>query len=462
MSYKPMDRRTFLRGTGTLIALPFLEAMMPLRVFGQVAAPQRFVSLYHGVGTRGWDCSGTENSWTLSPNLQGLAPYKNDVSRIQNISNDGATFGRNMDSTTAHWQASVSFLTGQTYDMANKTTRIALYKTGSSLDQMIAQKTPNAKKSLVMSCHGQSLSGGGGGTDQRGSSYYLTRVSWDNQTTQSQMYVNSSSVFNYLFSNGVPTQSNQAALQRAAQKKSILDDVLVDIQRLMQKLGSNDKQKLDEYLTSVNEVERQIAAEASSAQMACVVPSSATYSGDTSTEPQGLYAIPIVNQRAKNMMDLLTIAFQCDITRVSSLILVCEHSYIEDYYYDTGNGIHNSLHEASHGLGQSPDLVCNNINKWTIKQFSYLIGKLKSTPDVSGTLFDNTLLMLGCGMANNFPNDHGTEQASILLAGRGTGYTPGRLVNLGGAKYSNFLQTIASRFGVSGNVGMSNGTLAKI
>src|ERR1044072_9078374 len=111
MKLKQMDRRTFLRGAGTMIALPFLEAMLPLRAFGQVAAPQRFVSLYHGVGTRNWDCQGTETNWTLAPNLQGLAPYKNDVSRIQNVTNDGGIFGNNMDSTTAHWQASVSYLT---------------------------------------------------------------------------------------------------------------------------------------------------------------------------------------------------------------------------------------------------------------------------------------------------------------------------------------------------------------
>ena len=162
------------------------------------------------------------------------------------------------------------------------------------------------------------------------------------------------------------------------------------------------------------------------------------------------------------MADLLTIALQCDITRVSSFILVCEHSYIEDFYYDTGNGIRNSLHEATHGLGTSATTVVDNINKWSIKQYAYLIGKLKNTSDVTGTLLDNTLLMLGCGMANNFDNDHDISQAPILLAGRGTGYNPGRLVNVNGARHSDFLATIAGRFGAPAKIGMSKGTIGNI
>ncbi len=462
MKLKPMDRRTFLRGAGTMIALPFLEAMIPIRAFGSTpGAPQRFVALYHGNGTRGWNCAGTENNWTLSQNLQLLAPYKADISRIQGLSNDAAIFGSNMDSTTAHWQASTTFLTGQTYDYNNRATRVALYSPGASVDQMIAQATPNAKKSLVMSCHSSGLvGGGGGGSDQRGSSYFLSHVSWQNQTTQSPMFINSATVFNYLFGSGVPQTTNTSALARAAQKKSILDDVLGDIQKLTLKLGAADKQKLDEYLTSVNEVERRIASEANQVQ-ACTVPGSAPYLADVS-DVQGYYAHPAVNTRAKNMIDLLTLALQCDITRVSSLILVCEHSYIEDFYFDTGMGIHNAFHEATHGLGQSAQQVVNNINNWSVKQFAYLLNKLKNTPDVSGNLLDNTLLMFGCGQANNFDNDHDITQASLILAGRGSGYSPGRLVQMNGARHSDFLATIAQRFGINAKVGMSQGTLAKI
>lgn len=446
-----------------MIALPFLEAMLPLRAFGATpGAPQRFVALYHGNGTRGWDCSGSETNWSLSSALQGLAPYKNDVSRIQGLTNDAGLFGSSLDSTTAHWQSSTTFLTGQTYDYANRANRIALYSPGASVDQMIAAATPNAKKSLVMTCHHDSLYGNGSQlADQRGSGHYLTHISWSNQNTQTPLYVNSSQVFNYLFSNGIPNQSNPAILARAAQKKSILDDVVGDIQKLMSKLGSSDKQKLDEYLTSVTEVERRIASE-STAQNTCTVPGSGPYDADSATKLPSLYANPIVNQRAKNMTDLLVLAFQCDITRVSSYILVSEHSYIEDFYYDTGSGVHNAHHEASHGLGTNPQAVVSNINNWTIKQFGYLLNKLKNTPDVSGNLLDNTLLMIGCGMTNNIDNEHGIGNSSILLAGRGTGYSPGRLVSLGGANHSDLLSTIAQRFGVNSKVGMGKNILAKI
>lgn len=457
-----MDRRTFLRGAGTLIALPFLEAMMPLKAFAQAAgAPQRFVALYFGNGARGWDCSGTENNWTLSNTLQGLAPYKNDISSVQGLVNDAGLFGSSLDSTTAHWQASVTFLTGQTYDWANRANRVALYSAGSSVDQIIAQATPNSKKSLVMGCHPTYLYPGGS-TDQRGSHAYLTHISWSNQTTQTPRFVSSASVFNYLFSNGVPAQSNAAALQRAAQKKSILDDVLGEIQKLKQKLGSNDKQKLDEYLTSVNEVQKRIASEAANSQVACTIPNSAPFSADNNNDIPSPYANTVVNQRARNLSDLLTIAFQCDITRVSSFILVTEHSYIEDFYYDTGAGIRNAHHEASHGLNDRPDDVVANVNRWAANQYAYLIGKLKTTSDAYGPLLNNTLLMLGTGMGNQNTNDHDLNKVSMILAGRGGGHVPGRLINVPGAKHSDFLATIAQKFGQPAKVGMSTGTIAKI
>lgn len=461
MTHNPLNRRTFLRGTGTLIALPFLEAMLPLNALAQAAAiPKRFAALYVGNGIRGWDCTGTENNWTLSPTLQALLPYKADISRIQGLTNDAGLFGSNMDSTTAHWQACVPYLTGQTYDWKNRATNVSLYGPGSSLDQMIAQTTPNAKKSLVMGCHPNYITKGS--SDQRGSHTYLANMSWQNQTTMAPRFITSSSVFNYLFSDGVPAQSDAAALMRAAQKKSILDDVLADIQKLRVKLGATDKIKLDEYLTSVTEVERRIASEAAAAKSTCSVPTNASYTSDNNIDIPAYNANPIVNQRARNMSDMLTIAFQCDITRVSSFMLSMEHSYIQEFYYEGGLGIRNEHHEASHGLGVSPDVALENIHRWHITQFAYLLGKLKNTTDAYGPLLNTTLLMIGSAMANDNFNDHNLTKAPIILAGRGAGYLPGRLVNTNGAKYSNFLATLAGRFGLPTKVGMSDGTLANI
>jgi len=460
MRNKPLDRRTFLRGAGTLIALPFLEVMLPLRAFAQAAGvPQRFVAIYFGNGVIDWNCTGTENNWTLPQNLLGLLPFKADITPIQGLINDAGLFGYRMDGTTAHWQASTAYLTGQTYDWPNRATRVALYGAGSSLDQMIAQATPNNKKSLVMGCHPNYLYAGG--SSVRGSHQYLTNISWTNQTTQTPRFVSSKSVFDYLFSNGIPTQSNAAALARAAQKKSILDDVLGDIQKLNSRLGASDKQKLDEFFTSVNEVQRRVAAEVPSSQVICTVPNNPSYISDANNGGDG-YTNPVINQRARNMADMLTIAFQCDITRVSSFMLTVEHSYENVFYYEGANGSTVRHHDASHYLDNATVYrpVMNTFKRWEAAQFAYLLGKLKNTSDVNGPLLNSTLLMFGTGMGD--PHNHDLRRVPMILAGRGAGHVPGKLLNMNGARHTDLLATIAQKFKLPAKVGMSQGTFGNI
>ncbi|MEK6774552.1 MAG: DUF1552 domain-containing protein [Bdellovibrionota bacterium] len=469
-----LDRRTFLRGLGTSIALPYLECMIPQQASAAVAGvPQRFVAIYMGLGMlTDWNSTGTETSWNLSAPLQPLLPYKNDISVIQGLNNDAGLVGVKLLPSSAHWQASTCYLTGQTYDIANRATRTALAGPGSSLDQMIAARTPNLKKSLIMGTHPNYLYPGG--NSDRGSHGFLANVSWDNQTRISTRFVSSAQVFNYLFSSGLPTgqTTTQTLAQRAAEKKSILDDVISDINDLNARLGKNDKDKLNEFLTSVEETEKRVVAEGTVTVTTntCVKPNVASYTSDTNTGGDG-FVNPIINQRCRNMSDMLAIALQCDITRVSSFIFNIEHSYEDLFYYDTGFGSHLRHHDVSHHKVEVVDggprieldvkrRAVNAFNTWQAQQLAYLLGKLKATPDRNSNLLENTLVMFGCGMSD--PDAHSMYNIPMILAGRGAGHRSGRLIKLGGRNHSDFLATIANQFGAGSTVGLSKGTIANI
>lgn len=458
-----LDRRTFLRGFGTTIALPFLEAMLPERAYA-ATAPQRFIAVYLGNGvmlsgaaggtTNNWESTGTETAWTLARALQPLAPYKADLIQVQGMTNDGGQFGMGIDGGTAHWLAGTTFLTGQNYDHANRATRVALYQPGASIDQLIAARTPNGLKSLVM---GTMSVDAYPNSEARGSNKLLFQVSWASQTAQVPRMETSAAVFNRIFAGGTPTQTDQAAALRAAMKKSIFDGVLADANRLITNLGAADRAKMDEFMTSVTEVERRIAAE-TPATGSCAAPTgtaATVYTSDTNRSNEA-----IINARVRNMSDLIAIAFKCDISRVATVVLQNEHTYSDLHNLDgaTFNAAH---HDASHYRDTGSPSQMDFVNKWQSTQVAYLMSKLKAATDVTGTVYDNTLTLFGSGMGDS--HDHSFQNTpTLLIGGRGLGMTPGRLVKVPGAKYSNFLQTIMSKYGVTGTVGRSNGTIAGI
>lgn len=472
---KIIDRRYFLKGLGVTMALPFLEAMMPFRNVAYAAGPaQRFVSMYFangiiwqgaaGSATNNWQCTGTETNFQLARALTPLEPYKNILTVVQGMINQAAVEGMRVDSTTAHWLSTSSFLTGQRYEVETHATRLRY--DGASLDQMIAELNNTKFKSLVIGNNYTTEHAG----DSRGAAELLNQVSWKSKTEQIPRLVTSKAVFDRLFSGGLPGTTtttpvvDAAALRRHQMKLSVVDAVREDANRLISKLGTSDKIKMDQYLTSINELEKRIKTEEPQSAptvtvQACgVLPTGGTFQTDTNALNQNM-----IPQRSKNLMDMMVLAFQCDLTRVVTFMTENEHSEVPSASMGhTGTNI--SHHTSSHWQDDQGLLlpVKEYFGKWQTAQVAYLIEKLKNTQDGinGGTLLDNTLIHAGSGMGDS--HQHSFDNIPIILAGGGAGHKGGRYLNLKGQHYSNFLATLATKFGLAGKVGLSTGTISNL
>lgn len=255
MTFKPMNRRTFLRGAGVTMALPFLEAMLPIHASAAVGgAPQRFVGMMFPNGVmctpteNNWECTGSGSNYNLASALQPLAPYKNYISPILNLTNGGYKQMYAMEAGQSHWYASPTYLTGQPIAWGQRFQGVKLLNPGASLDQLIAAKTPNQVKSLVM---GLERRDGAYNDPAFGSDHIATEISYSSQTVMPDRLDTSAQVFNALFGSGggtLPTTTTPANTL-TMRRKSIIDLVKGDLDSLMKNLGSRDKIKMDEFLT---------------------------------------------------------------------------------------------------------------------------------------------------------------------------------------------------------------------
>lgn len=397
MGFQPLNRRTFLRGTGACIALPFLEAMLPLRASAAVGgAPQRFIGMMFPNGAmlspthNNWECSGSGSGYTLASALQPLAPYKSYVSPLHNLTNGGYEQAYQMQSGQSHWYASPTFLTGQPLAWNERTRIVKLLNPGASLDQMVASVSPTPIKSLVM---GIELTNGAYNDPFFGSDHIATEISYSSQTVMPDRLDTSARVFNFLFGGSVPSTPPSMTSSSSSRQKSILDLVKTDIDKLMKRLGARDKVKMDEFLTSLNELQRKIASDnptggGGGGGGSCPAPSSAGYLADNNPATGSL------GTRCKNMIDMLVIAFQCDLTRSCSFMLGNENTYVPIRSLDA------SLpdlrhHDVSH-YHANADLAnaFHQVNLWQAKQLAYLLSKLQSTSDAFGPMIENTFFSL--------------------------------------------------------------------
>ncbi|WP_413287654.1 DUF1552 domain-containing protein [Bdellovibrio sp. HCB337] len=469
MSGFKMNRRHFLKGVGVTMALPMLEAMIPCRAFAAGPA-QRFVSIYFANGImwngaagstyNNWECSGTETNFTLSRALMPLNAYKSSLTVVHNLRNLAAEEGMRVDSTTAHWLSTSSFLTGQRYETETHATKLRY--AGSSLDQLIGANTPNKFKSLVIGNNYTTEHSG----DSRGAAELLNQISWKSQTEQVPRLMTSKAVFDRLFAGGLPntttTQPDTAAQKRSQMKLSVVDAVREDAKRLITKLGTADRQKLDQYLTSVNELEKRIQSESTPTTTTTVACSTLPTGGSFQTDTNA-FNTKMIPERSRNMMDMMIIAFQCDLTRVVTFMLENEHSELASSSVNY-TGLDLSHHTSSHYLDDPAKHVPvkEYFGQWQTNQVAYLINKLQSTADSvnTGSLYDNTLIMAGSGMGDS--HAHSFSNLPMILAGRGAGHIGGRLLRYNGQSYSNFLATLAQKFGLPAQMGLSTGTLANL
>lgn len=441
-----------LRGLGATVALPLLDAMVPAlarAAFTKSSAPCRMAFLYvpNGIMMDQWIPTHQPGVTPLPASLPrvsaALAPFRDDIMMIGGLTQNG---GRALgDGPGDHGRAGANYLTC----VHPKKTNGRDLQTGVSVDQIAARQLEGKTRfaSLELGCE-EGVQGGS--CDNGYSCAYSNSISWRTPSSPNPAEIRPRAVFERLFG---ASDADPDPVRRARQQlyqKSILDVVTSDAQRLSSTLGGADKRKLDEYLTSIRDVEKRIqSAERNQSQ----VPKPSIAAPDSSIPTE-------FGEHARIMMDLMTLAFQTDSTRVATLLLALEQS--PRAYPEIG------IPEAHHGLTHhqgDKDKIAKviEINCFHVKQFAYLLSKLKSTTDGDGTLLDHVMITYGSGLSDGNAHDH--ANLPLVLAGRGCGtLRTGRHVRYPNeTPMANLFVSMLDRMGVPvEQLGDSNGHLADL
>jgi hypothetical protein len=395
MRTKQLSRRTILRGIGAAVSLPLLDAMVP--AFASVTTSLRLAFIYvpNGIMMDQWTPVSDGTDFQLPRILAPLAPHRDNVLVLSGLTqNTGRALG---DAAGDHARASATYLTGV---HPRKTDGEGICS-GISVDQVAASHIGTASKlpSLELACEDARLVGN---CDSGYSCAYSNTLSWRTPSTPLPPEVNPRLVFERLF--GALDENPADRQQRLRNEISILDFVSDDTRRLTNQLGPSDHRKIDEYLTSVREIERRIQlAEKDDLQ-----------TPPSFEKPTGVPAD--FGDYAKLMFDLMLLAFQTGTTRVATFLVGREGSLRA--YREIG--ISDAHHPVTHHSG-NPELIEKvvRINAYHMEQFAYFLGKLKSTPDGDGTLLDHSQIVYGSGLSDG--NRHAHNNLPILLAGKSGG-----------------------------------------
>ena len=437
---KAMNRRTLLRGTGAVLALPLMEAMMPASsraAEAAAAARKRLHVIYapNGMMMEHWTPAKAGADYEMTPILKPLEPYRNKFQVISGLDHGQAeALG---DGAGDHGRCCGTYLTG----MHVKKTEGADLTNGVSMDQVVAKQYAELTQipSLEMGLEPPSLVGS---CDTGYSCAYTNTLSWSNPSTPLPVTVNPREIFERLFGDGdsLDAKSRLAVLKRQA---SILDFVAEDAKRLSGNMGANDRKKLDEYLTSVRDIERRIQKAEEGGAVA--LPDYARPSG-----------IPDkFADHAQMMIDLMVLAAQADLTRVNTLMLAREVSGRSYPEIDVPDAHHPMSHH-----GNDPEKIAKltKINTLHMEQVAYYLKRMGETKDGNGTLLDNTLLLAGASLAD--PNKHSHKDLPTIVAG---GLTAGNrhLIAEKGTPMTNLMLSMMDQLNVkTDKLGDSTGRLA--
>ena len=427
---KHLPRRTFLRGLGTAMALPMLDAMSPaLAKTAQRPSRLAFIYVPNGIVMKDWTPAAEGADFVLPRTLEPLKGSKDSLLLISGLThNNGRALG---DGPGDHARAAASYLTG----VHPRKTAGSDIKCGVSVDQFAAQMLGKQTRfpSIELGCEDGRLVGN---CDSGYSCAYSNSISWRGESTPMPPEVNPRVVFERLFGTGTPAGGRY--------RKSVLDLVSEDAQSLRATLGPSDRRKIDEYLTGVREVEQRIQrAEVKAPEIAL---------------PEGVPAE--FADHVRLMFDLLRIAFETDVTRVATFMIAREGS--NRTYREIG--VPDPHHGISHHKGQE-DLIekLSQINRFHVELFASFIDQLAKTPDGDGTLLDRSTVIYGSGLSDG--NRHSHHDLPVLIAGRGNGaWKPGRHLRVPKeTPMTNFFLTLLERSGVPAEkIGDSNGRLNEI
>ncbi|MCW3099158.1 MAG: hypothetical protein JWL77_4776 [Chthonomonadaceae bacterium] len=396
-----LPRRTFLRGVGTILTLPLLDAMIPpLTALADTPAdPARlrrlgFVFMPMGSDITRWTPPDGQRLDLLSPSLSPLERVKEHVTVISNLELLNAYPGTHSSSNSAFLSAAKA-----------KHTESTDYLLGTTVDQIAAQQI--GKDSQLPSLElAMDLLATVGQCDNGFACVYQNCLSWSSPTTPLPAEAHPRIVFERLFGEGGSAGERRAALQKRA---SLLDAVSEDFARLQRQLGPADRARVSGYMESVREVERRIQkAEADAKQ-------------DTLPDLDRPIGVPAAYaDHARLMFDLQVLAMQADITRVTTFQLARETS--NRTYPEIG--VPDAHHPLTHH-GNDPAKIARmaKINQFHVSLFAYFLERLKATREGDGSLLDHSLLLYGSGMGN--PNVHDHRNLPIIVAGGAAGRMKG-------------------------------------
>jgi hypothetical protein len=440
-----LPRRTFLRGIGATLALPFLDAMVPaLTAASKSAYPKRLGFIYgspNGIIQDALVPKAIGANFELSPILSPLAPVKDQLLVLSGLAHRQAdSFG---DGNGDHARGTAVWLSGvHAWDRrgGGGADTVSL---GTTVDQIAAREfgreTQLPSLELVLEKPTQIACDS---TD----CFFSNTLSWRSPTTPNPMEPHPRVVFERLFGEGGDAAFRQAQMRQTG---SMLDSVLGEINMLKTRLGATDRSKLGEYLNSVREIEKRIQmAETNGAASELALPNRPT---DIPEE---------FEEHAKLMFDLQVLAFQGDITRVFTMILAREGS--GRTYPQIG--VPDQHHPVSHHR-DDPILMAKKqkIDTYHVSLFGYFLEKLKATPEGDGTLLDHSMTLYGGGMGNGNLHEH--TNLPTIIGGRldGTLKTGQHIAYPPNTPMSNLLVTMLDKAGVPvDKVGDSTGRLANL
>ncbi len=412
---RPLSRRTLLRGAGAAMAVPFLEAMGPLGAFAQdpaVKAPVRMALLYmpNGVNPRMWTPEGEGREFKLSPLLEPLAKVKDDLLVFTELMNTATETG------DGHYVKIGGWLTGTTI---TKTSGAELRSGNTSMDQAAAQKVGNLTPlpSLELGIEPVTT---GVDTVVGYTRLYGSHLAWSSPTTPLAKEINPRLAFDRLF------RRTREGKGPSAENKSVLDLVLEDAKALQDKVGTNDRKKLDEYLESVRAVEKRIDFDLGRRKR------------EVEEDPEARKTVEALDGRIKDyyldpaklrqrgvdhtehvrlMLDLMVLAFWSDATRVCTFLFGNEVSNKNFAFLEGVNGGH---HQTSHHENNPQKMEeYRRINTWFVRQYGYMLERLKSIREGEGTLLDNSMVVFGSGIRDG--NAHSPVNLPVVLGGKGGG-----------------------------------------
>ena len=399
---KPMARRTFLRGAGAAISLPFLDAMVPAFATPdqRSQAARRLSIIYspNGMNMKYWTPAATGSAYELSQTLQPLAPYRDQMLVLTGLSNNAGNALPGEGEQAPHERAGGVFLTGVHPQSEGLT--------GVSIDQIIARELGKQTQlaSLELGLHSKDVAGN---CEKGWSCAYMNTLSWRTPTTPLPVEYRPRAVFERLFGGSSSTNSTDR-LARISKEKSLLDDITEEASTMMRSVGAADRARLTEYLDGMRDVERRI-------QMA---EQQSTRELPEMERPAGIPTDFV--EHLKLMFDLQILAYQTDMTRMITFMMAPEQS--NRTYPQIG--IPDVHHSISHHRNDTVNLEkLAKIDHYHMTLLTYYLDRLRATPDFDGSLFDNMIVMFGCGISDG--NLHSLQNLPVLLFGGGSGHLQG-------------------------------------